>query len=605
VEIKKNNGTNGMIRNRRNRLNGRETIEAPVLFRRFRIIPFVPLLILFWICCFCVGTAAQTPGTGTISGRVTVGDRPLAGVTISLQQAQPTGAFGRQALFRAVTDADGRYQMTGVPAGSYAVVPLAPPYILPNDPLFGIPFGKPVNLSDGDTVTGVDLALVRGGVITGKVTDPDGRPVVEQYIQFELININNDAIPLVPMFDRGGMLTDDRGIYRIYGITPGRYRVSAGDGEGMIFAGTGRKPYSRTFHPDAADAAQAKIVEVAEGGEATGVDIRLRPATRTYAITGRAVDETTGEGASGIAITYNFIRSDGRPGGTGRGVPAGPNGEFRIEGLRSGRFQVVAGGNDVIIATPGGGIVPGPSASGYSDPVTVDVLDGDVSGIELKVRQGASVSGIAVIEGTDDPSVQALLSRVNVFAFTRPTDGSPPMPMTNQARLGPDRTFRLNGIRPGRLQINASTSRAEGGSLTLARVERDGVPQPEGMEVGPGEQISGVRLVFVYGNGVVRGQVNVINGALPERAVLTVYARRLGGGRAMGAAPSRVDARGQFVIERLAPGEYELETHINLQGPPQSSEVLRRLPQARQRISIANGQVLQVTLVMDAAEPRQ
>ncbi|MBX3279515.1 MAG: carboxypeptidase regulatory-like domain-containing protein [Acidobacteria bacterium] len=575
------------------------------LFRLFRHIPFVPLFILFWISSFCIVTAAQTPGTGIISGRVTVGDRPLAGVTISLQQAQPTGPFGRQALFRAVTDADGRYQMTGVPAGSYSVTPLAPPYILPSNPSFGGPFGKPVNLNDGDTITGVDLALVRGGVITGKVTDPDGRPVIEQYIQFEMVNINNEIIPLLPAFDRGGMTTDDRGIYRIYGITPGRYRVSAGEGEGMVFAGTGRKPYPRTYHPDAADAARAKIVEVAEGGEATGVDIRLRTATRTFAITGRAVDESTGEGASGVPINYNIIRSDGRPGATGRAAPAGPNGEFRIEGLRNGRFQIVAGGNDFIIATPVSGVAPGPSASGYSDPVTVDVLDGDVSGIELRVRQGASVSGIAVVEGTEDPAVLERLSQAMVFAFTRPPEGAPPTPITTSARIGPDRTFRFNGVRPGRLQINASMPRSEGGSLTLARVERDGVPQPEGIEVGPGEQIAGVRLVFVYGNGVVRGQVNVINGALPEGAMLTVYARRLGGGRSMGGAPSRVDARGQFVIEGLAPGEYELETSINIQGPPQQPEALRRLPKARQRISIANGQVLQVFLVMDAAEPRQ
>lgn len=601
--MKRNRGTHGK------ELNTRKRAESRRGFRIFSFIPRIPWFLFVVAVCFPVRVEPQAPalqtGTGTISGRVTAGDRPLVGVTIALLPAQPVTSFGRQALARAATDADGRYHMTGIPAGSYTIAPLAPPWILPNAPSFPGPFGKPVNLNDGETVSGVDLALVRGGVITGKVTDPDGRPVIEQFVQFEMVDLNNNIMPLLPVFDRGNMMTDDRGIYRIYGITPGRYRISAGDGEGMIAAGTGRKSYPRTYHPDAVDASDARLVDVAEGGEAAGVDIRLRLPSRTYVISGRAVDADTGEGASGIALTYNVIRSDGRPGAMGRGAPAGPNGEFRIEGLRNGRYQIVAGGNDFLVATPGGGVVPGPSASGYSDPVMVEVLDGDISGVELRVRQGGSVSGIAVIEGSDDPTVQARLSQVIVFAFTRPPDGNPPPPVTMQARLGPDRTFRFTGVRPGRLQINASTQRSGGGSITLARVERDGAPQPEGIEVGPGEQIAGVRLVFVYGNAVVRGQVNLINGALPEGSVVTVFARRLDGARSMSGAPSRADSRGQFVIEGLAPGEYELEARINIQGPPQPSGVLRRLPQARQRISIANGQVLQVMLTMDVAEPRQ
>jgi hypothetical protein len=67
-------------------------------------------------------------------------------------------------------------------------------------------------------------------------------------------------------------MTDDRGIYRIYGVAPGRYRVSAGVSDDDTYPSirTGRVSYRRTYYPDAPDAADAKIVEVTAGGEAPG-----------------------------------------------------------------------------------------------------------------------------------------------------------------------------------------------------------------------------------------------------------------------------------------------------------------------------------------------
>lgn len=565
----------------------------------------ISVLVVVSLLCLCI--AAQTPqqpaatvGTGTISGRVTSNDRPLAGIVIAVMAAQPTGAFGRVALARAETDVDGRYQLTGVPAGSYTVVSLAALYVFPGDSPFGSISGKSVTLNEGETATGIDLALIRGGVITGRVVDPDGRPLIEQLVQLERLDQNNNLLP-INFASFNNSFTDDRGIYRLHSVLPGRYRISSGDGEGMVMRVAGRKSYPRTFHPDVNDAAQAKIIDLAEGGEASGIDIRLSLPARTYAIVGRAVDADTGEGVPNIRISYSAVRSDGRPAGTASGPPTGANGEFRLEGLRMGRYMISAGGSNFIV-TPDGYMDPGQGNSGYSDPVPVEVPDGDVTGVELKIRRGATVSGVAVLEGPQDPAILARLSQISLFAFIRPTDGTPPVLNNSRAGIGLDRIFRFDGVRPGKLQINASISRAGEGSLTLLRIERDGAPIPDGIDVGPGEQIGGVRLVFIFGNGIVRGQVNAVNGSLPEGAILFISARRTDGQRTQMGAPARADARGQFVLEGLAAGQYEIEARIAYQGqmPPQVPR--RPLPTARAPVVVANGQVQQITLTLDFAQ---
>lgn len=192
-------------------------------------------------------------------------------------------------------------------------------------------------------------------------------------------------------------------------------------------------------------------------------------------------------------------RNDGRPGIVGRGEPTGANGEFRLVGMRKGRFSISAGGSELTDALAiGAGI--GPGGNPYSDPVSIEIIEADVIGIELKVRRGGSVSGGVVIEGNNDAAVQAQLSRIRLIGLINTTDGSPQTPLVTQTVIGPGNLFRFDGIRPGKFHISAQINRLSRGKLTLARIERNGALQPDGIDVGPGEQVGGVRLVFVFGN---------------------------------------------------------------------------------------------------------
>jgi Carboxypeptidase regulatory-like domain len=177
---------------------------------------------------------------GSVAGKVTLKGKPAAGVTVGIRSSDFGMPF--EPTYKAVTDLQGLYRISDIPPGSYQVAPLAPAYVLVNEPARG----KALVLGEGESVDGLDFTIVRGGVVTGKVTDADGRPVIEQRV-----NLLKSELP--PEQRRNSsvssVMTDDRGIYRMFGLYPGRYVVSVGQGQDNFFnsAGTGRPRLQRNF----------------------------------------------------------------------------------------------------------------------------------------------------------------------------------------------------------------------------------------------------------------------------------------------------------------------------------------------------------------------
>jgi protocatechuate 3,4-dioxygenase beta subunit len=523
-------------------------------------------------------------GNSTVSGRVTAQGKPLAGLAIGMQSFGPTGS---RPIGRTKTDAEGRYQFTGVAPGTYQINPLNPLYVLPGENPMRLP-GMSITIGESENVANADLALIRGGVVTGKITDSEGRPLIEQFVQLDRLDAQGNPLPLY-FLNFGSMTTDDRGVYRIFGIMPGKYRASAGEGPGSIRQNTGgRKSYSRTFHPDVTEASRATVIDVGEGKEVTGVDIRLSAAVKTYAIVGRAVDAETNQPVTNVTIFAGTMSPDGRPPGMFGGGVTGTDGEFRIDGVRPDRYRVSVGGGSAMQS----------ANNGYSDPVSVEVVDRDVTGVELRVKRGGAISGVAVVEGVTDPEILSrLLKQTIVFYVMQQASGSPIRPQF--AQIAGDGSFRAEGLQPGRVGFTQAPGNEGTLGLTLLRVEREGVPR-DSIEIGPGEQVSGIRVVFGYGNGIVRGEVIVKGGGLPEGAILSISARRGDEARPKGVL---ADARRAFAIEGLPPGEYELQGHLMIQGAVLGE--FRRRATDKQTVTVANGQTTQVTLTLDLSQPEQ
>ena len=96
--------------------------------------------------------------------------------------------------------------------------------------------GKSVVVGEEEDIQNINFSLVRGGVITGKITDAQGRAVIQQSVNLYRAS-DFQQQPLRQIFPANTVQTDDRGIYRFFGLMPGRYKIASGRGdEDSVFA---------------------------------------------------------------------------------------------------------------------------------------------------------------------------------------------------------------------------------------------------------------------------------------------------------------------------------------------------------------------------------
>jgi protocatechuate 3,4-dioxygenase beta subunit len=547
--------------------------------------------------CFGVGLTILAPPSvaqeskkepsSSVSGRVTIGDKPVPHAIVLVTRSNQ--GIQRTPPFRATTDEDGVYRVTGVPAGSYTVLPFTPAYVVAPESSFAQP-GKSVSLGEGEEVEDLNFSLARGCVVTGRVTDADGRPLIEQRVAVMQVDERGQRVPN-SSFDPFMFATDDRGVYRVYGLAPGRYKISVGDApdSGMVRIGFGGGIYARTFHPNVADESKAPAIEVRAGGEAADVDIKMANATRTFVATGRIIDADSGKPLPNLQYGHGaLMREQTNIGGFGfTNNRTNENGDFRIDGLSAGRFAAF------VIATE--------QVDFYSEPTVFEVTDSDVRGLEIRVRHGSSIVGMAVIDGSNDSEVVSKLSKLELRAFLRSEQLSPP----NLApiRISPDGSFRITGLQPGKVRIVLGGYPPQKG-FTLLRVEREGVEQRDGIDIGAGESVAGVRVVIGYGTGVIRGQLKFQGGQPTPEMRYRVLAKRLETSESL-TTSTMVDTRGRFSFEGLVPGDYEIAlTTIALRpsspgGPPPPPGRASQGPLAKQNVTVTNGAEADVTLVVE------
>jgi protocatechuate 3,4-dioxygenase beta subunit len=523
----------------------------------------------------------QGEATASISGRITIGSKPAAGIPVALLSNTPS--FQQAPVARTRTDEQGYYRLTGLPAGQFIVSPLAPSYVVPAD-VNQVKPGKNISIQEGEAVESVDIQLIRGGVITGRVTDADGRPVTAARVRIEDVDKRRPVFfSMTRMYD-----TDDRGIYRLYGLPEGRYTVSVGEDANRagVRIGGGTSYYTRTFHPDVTEEGKATVIEVTPGSESTGVDIKIGRPTKYFTASGRILDSRTGKPVVGAMCGYGPLSEDGkRLQGYGMGYRSDSAGNFKLEGLLPGRyaaFATIEGDND-----------------SYSEPAVFQIDAGDVRGIEIKLVSGCSLSGVAVIEGTDDPAVLSRIAQLNLYVSSQ-ADGGLVAPRTGTVKIAPDGSFRAGGLKPGKVTLNLISFPGQKG-FALLRVERDGVEQRGPIEMAAGEHIAGVRAVLAYGTSVLRGQIKVEGGTLPEGIVFQVFAHKLNSsGPPVFTQPVQADDRGRFTLDGLVAGDYEIRVSPRRQSPAANQPL--QIKPVRQTVTVGHNSETDVTIVVNVGE---
>jgi hypothetical protein len=536
----------------------------------------VPVILIFTVTVWAQSPAKQTVKTprGSVSGKVMIKDKPAPGVWVSLHQSDLSNPFS--SFLKAVTDQEGVYRITNVPAGSYEVSPSAPAFVLADfNPSAR---GKSVVVSEDENVDGINFSLIRGGVITGKVIDADGRPAIQQQVHiFRLEDMERQG-PQRSVFSFANAMTDDRGIYRMYGVRAGRYKVATGRGDDAFIgrSSTFRTTYQQVFHPDVTDPARATIIEVSEGSEAANVDIKLGAAMQTFNVSGRVVNGENNQPLPNIRFGLQRIAGQ-RIEFVNSLIVSNEQGEFVIEGLTAGKYAVY--------------LFPLPNSELRAENFTFDVLDQDVSGLSIKLSKGATLSGVIVLEN-EDQTAWKKVAEMQVHAFVMPPGGgSMGFNQSGSASIAPDGSFRLAGLPAGtaNMQIGPANGPSINRGIIITRIERDGVVMPRGVEVKEGEQITGLRVMVSYGNGTIRGVVKLENGTLPPGAQIFVRLTKPGESFS-GLRPPQVDERGHFMMEGVPPGDYELSGQVF--GTPSR-------PKATSRVTVQDGIVTDVTVTLD------
>ena len=294
---------------------------------------------LAWVAIFIAlviggrATAQQTARSGdgsrAITGRViNHNGQPLADGKVFVEKVG-----GSSNLLSASTSDSGEFRFDNLSPGVYMLY-------VPG----GMDEDRRQVYRPGDFVT---VRVKKGGVITGTVTDSTGEPMITARVKITRVRDRHGRrVDLSSLLGLGQTedLTDDRGVYRFWGLEPGSYLVSTGRGttgpvRGLPYATDDDAP--TTYHPSSARPDAATEVSVDEGREATGIDIRIHGETG-YAISGHVSGQVAGStGESGVMVRLTHAPTGAPVGWQMMRAAEGPN-NFAFEGLADGEYDVMA-----------------------------------------------------------------------------------------------------------------------------------------------------------------------------------------------------------------------------------------------------------------------
>jgi carboxypeptidase family protein len=503
-------------------------------------------LLLCWLTTIAQTSSAQASKAGTISGRVVnESGRPLPNARVSLRQV------GSMSLENAstTTDREGRFELSGLKPVSYQIFASLQGYA----PKLG---GDPVDVQSGVSRVGdfVTLVLIKGGVITGTVTNQAGEPIVGVRVRPVLVH-SASRLPLIYELMGAAALTDDRGIYRIYGLPEGTYVVCAGGS-----AGGRMNPEIDAFDSDVPTYAPASTRDTAQeiivrpGAEATNVDIQYRGGSG-HTISGRASGP---EGNQPGQFMINLVSAGGAPWET-RSFQGLTDRGFMLQGVDDGDYSITA-----ISARPDGELM-------LSATKEIKVRGADVSGVELAVQPLSSVTGRVVLEETKTTECsdkqRPVFTETVVSAQSNARAASQTiawvLPLTSNAdERG---SFSVKNLLPGRYFFTAQYFADDWylKSLSVAPSEstKPGKPVDTArtwITLKPGDRLEGLTITLAQGAGSLRGQIVLSEG---QTMAEQLYVYLVPAAKEMADDPLRfygsvVKAAGRVAFNNVAPGRY-------------------------------------------------
>jgi hypothetical protein len=490
---------------------------------------------------------SATPATGTakIRGLIVAADdsRPLRRVVVRVmapELREPRSVS---------TDLSGRYEIADLPAGRYTVTATRAGFVTishgqtrPNE------MGRPIEVSDGQTVERINFSLPRGAAITGRILDEYGEPVAGASVQaMQMRYVNGVLQPATVFSGNGPMLqTPDTGEFRVWGLAPGEYLIQANvSGMGGPFEPQDRAGYSPTYYPNTTIASEAQTVRVEVGQTASGIEIMLT-ATRTARISGTTLDGNGQPLRSGFA---SAMLQSSQPVLVMRNLSAQikPDGTFSISGVTPGTYTVRAS-----LPPSGPGTVP------ETLTATVTVAGDDVSGVVLTPLQPATISGRVHFE---PPTQMPEASELRLMIAPKDPGMRMGIPIPGPPVVSSDYTFEAKAA-PGETVLRVF-SNSPGTQWAMKSITLDGRDiANDGITLSSGAAVKGIDVVLTNRLQTISGAVTNERGEIVTGATVFVFPqnpdRWFPGPMALASsATTRPDQNGRYSIKTLLPpGDY-------------------------------------------------
>jgi protocatechuate 3,4-dioxygenase beta subunit len=495
-----------------------------------------------------------------------IGGTPLRKATININR-QNSGpmAPGARSSYSATTDASGHYSIAGIEPGTYRVnadrtgfLNMAYNARRPGGP------GTPLDLARAQKMTGVDFRLTPHGVLSGKITDEDGDPVEGVQIQILRLVYNQGRKQLQ---GNGGESTNDLGEYRISGIVPGKYYLSAIYRNrrltmaGMQEDNSAQEDYVTTFFPGVTDVAAASPIEMAPGDQLQGINLRLSK-VHTVRVAGHLVDNTSpppppsdgGRGTvtnivNGQVVNAVNMPVNGRiqlrlqprsslgPNGMNVNTPVRADGNFEFPSVPPGSYYLIAINNQA-----------GRNGA-HATRQPLDVGDSNIEGVNVAINPGADVSGHVRYDGDPPQPLPSLTVRLTPREMNM---GIPPPP---PARVEDDGSFHFSDISLDQYTVNVNTP----AGLYLKSVRSGNTDvMVSGLDLSSGA--GALDILMGLNPPVVGGTVVNAEAGQPAAAVTVVLTPREKErqGQSYFYSTTNTDQYGNFTFQRVTPGDYQV-----------------------------------------------
>lgn len=443
-------------------------------------------------------------------------------------------ANGAQLQYGAMTTADGKFSITGLPPAVYSVIADRVGYVMAPAAARTLA----VRLQADEKKSDFRVPMLPTGQITGRVTDPEGEPL--------------ENCSVVAEQSAAGMAssahTDEKGMYRIGGLAPGKYRVRAQFQQALGLPpevrtdGTEEPQLANTYYPGVLTPKEGSRVEVRAAGDSGGVNIQLKRVPRVR-VSGKVLGRARASEISTIMV-------ETVPRSITQAAQTKPDGSFNVWRLSPGKYRLTANSN-----SPGGEYL-------RSAPAEIEVTGDNLDGLALRLIPSFEVTGQVNYEndqakqmpqppqrpGQQQPNTAQSAPRIQRSLFFH--DAVNNNMQVGGAQVTDDDTFRAPAIQPGRYRITTSWNTVYVKSLQLGSAVIDG--DIADFSNGPSGSLT-VTLAAASGSvsgtvqddsGTVQGTRVALTAADPARGFPTRYAT--------------AKADGSYSIANLPPGSYKI-----------------------------------------------